>query len=192
MDLGNALRNERKTAELLPLESNFYEQVGLHIASLEMEFSKVGDHFSVEAQIIEDELKAAKKSIAKLIDIRMRKISKRALRRASSPSGKDSPDGMTPEEAEIYSQVLSAVARGRESIFTRLASQDRQNTERPLTGKMDIAQEYAAVRLLDSVPMFMGVDGRRYLLNRGDVVMLPKVHVRNLCNKNLAQEVSLR
>lgn len=189
MDLGNALRNERKTAELLPLESNFYEQVGLYIASLEMEFSKVQDHFSVEAQIIEDELKAARKSIAKLIDIRMRKISKRALRRASSPSGKDSVEGMTPEEVEIYSQLLRAVSHGRESIFARLA---RQDTERPLTGKRDIAQEYAAVRLLDSVPMFMGVDGRRYLLKRGDVVMLPKVHVKNLCNKNLAQEVSLR
>ncbi|HOV51506.1 MAG TPA: hypothetical protein PKV83_01085, partial [Methanothrix sp.] len=61
--------------------------------------------------------------------------------------------------------------------------------ERPLTGKKDISWDYEVVRLLDSVPMFVGVDGRNYILSKDDVAVLPAVHARNLRNKNLASEV---
>jgi DNA replication factor GINS len=82
--------------------------------------------------------------------------------------------------------MLQSVLQGRETILAHLA-----HTERPLTGKKNIAQEYEIVRLLDSVPMFVGVDGRNYLLSRDDIVALPAVHARNLCNKNLAVRVRI-
>jgi DNA replication factor GINS len=66
------------------------------------------------------------------------------------------------------------------------------HTQRPLTGKKDIAREYEIVRLLDSVPLFVGVDGRNYLLGKDDVAVLPAVHARNLRNKNLASEVKMK
>jgi len=47
------------------------------------------------------------------------------------------------------------------------------------------------VRLLDSVPMFVGIDGRNYNLSKDDVVVLPSVHARNLRNKDLAVEVKI-
>ncbi len=94
---------------------------------------------------------------------------------------------MTGEEVEIYRQILSAIASGREAILAHVA-----HTERPLTGKKDISREYEIVRLLDSVPMFVGVDGKNYLLAKDDVVVLPAVHARNLRNKNLASEVKIK
>jgi len=51
--------------------------------------------------------------------------------------------------------MLSAFARGREAILAHV-----NHTERPLTGKKDISWDYEVVRLLDSVPMFVGVDGK--------------------------------
>jgi DNA replication factor GINS len=45
--------------------------------------------------------------------------------------------------------------------------------------------------LLDSVPLFVGVDGRNYLLGKDDVAVLPAVHARNLRNKKLASEVKI-
>ena len=60
-----------------------------------------------------------------------------------------------------------------------------------LTGKKDIPQGYEIVRLLDSVPMFVGVDGKNYHLTKDDVVMLPGVHAKNLRTKNLAVEVKI-
>jgi DNA replication factor GINS len=94
---------------------------------------------------------------------------------------------MTLDEEEIYRSLLTAIAKGREAIIAHVS-----HTERPLTGKKDISQEYEIVRLLDSVPMFVGVDGRNYLLSRDDVVALPAVHARNLHNKKLAIQVKLR
>jgi DNA replication factor GINS len=56
-------------------------------------------------------------------------------------------------------------------------------------GKKDISQEYSTVRLLDSVPIFIGLNGLRYSLSKEDVVMLPALHAKNLCKKNLALDV---
>ncbi|HOT06056.1 MAG: hypothetical protein A4E45_02227 [Methanosaeta sp. PtaB.Bin039] len=189
LNLANVLREERKKAELQPLDLDFYRQVAEHISALEDDLSRLEDHFGVEAQIVEDELKSSRKSASKLMDIRMKKLTKRALRRASSSQQGDDRSGLTQEEAEIYESLLSAASRGRQRIMDTLAG---KGTERPLTGKRDIGQEYTTVRLLDSVPMFIGVDGRRYLLSRDDVVMLPAIHARNLCSRGLAQEISMR
>lgn len=189
MDLANLLRAERKSADLQRLERDFYMQAGSHLSGLENDLSAIEDHYCVEAQIVEDELKSARKSISKLIDLRMKKIVRNVLRRASSQSRSETFDGMTQEEEEIYNQILDSISRGRQNIFNHIS---RPHTERPLTGKKDIGQEYSAIRLLDSVPTFIGVDGRRYLLTREDVVMIPSLHAKNLCNKNLAVLVDIR
>jgi len=186
VDLSNTLRDERKTAEFQKLDKNFYEQVGLYLAGLEQELSKIMDPYSVEAQIIQDTLKGERNSVNKLIDQRMRKMVRRVVKNARSASREDVLLDLTSEEEQIYTQMLSAVVTGRETIQAHIA-----HTERPLTGKKDIPQGYEIVRLLDSVPMFVGVDGKNYLLTEDDVVMLPGVHAKNLRTKNLAVEVKI-
>ncbi|MDD1737364.1 MAG: hypothetical protein LUP00_01250 [Methanothrix sp.] len=181
MDLANALREERKSAELQHLDRDFYQQVGAYLAGLGRELSSLDDPFSVEAQILQDTLKSEKNSVNKLLDQRVKKIVRRALRSARSASREETLPGMTEEEEEIYRQMLSAIAAGRAAVLAHVA-----HTERPLTGKKDISREYEVVRLLDSVPLFVGVDGRNYLLRKDDVAMIPAVHARNLRNKNLA------
>ena len=52
LDLVNLLRKERKAAELLPLETGFYEKVGEYLAVLERDHSPGEVRLrSVEAQI---------------------------------------------------------------------------------------------------------------------------------------------
>ena len=186
MDLLNALREERKTAELQHLDKNFYQLVGAYLAGLGQELSEEEDPFSVEAQILQDTLKSEKNSVNKLIDQRVKKIVRKAVRNARSASKEDAFSGMTLDEEEIYRNLLTAIAKGREAILAHVS-----RTERPLTGKKDIAQEYEIVRLLDSVPMFAGVDGRNYLLSKDEVATLPAVHARNLRDKNLAAIVKI-
>jgi DNA replication factor GINS len=187
LDLVNLLRKERKVAELLPLEPGFYQKVGEYLAELERDHIEVKDPYSVEAQIVEDELKAARGSIGRLIDLRLKKIT-RKVQRAGSASRDVAIKGMTPEEERIYRQTLAALTEGRESILASVNQVKRATTERALTPKRGMTQEYALVIMMESVPTFAGVDGRRYSLNRGDLVMLPALHAKNLCNKNLARE----
>ncbi len=187
LDLVNLLRKERKAAELLPLEPGFYQKVGEYLAELEQDRTQVKDPYSVEAQIVEDELKAARGSIGRLIDLRIKKIT-RKVQRAGSASRDVAIKGMTPEEERIYRQTLAALTEGRESILNSVNQVKRATTERALTPKRGMDQEYALVIMMESVPTFAGVDGRRYSLKRGDLVMLPALHAKNLCNKNLARE----
>ncbi len=188
LDLVNLLRKERKSAELLPLEPGFYQKVGEYLAELERDRIEMKDPYSVEAQIVEDELKAARGSIGRLIDLRLKKIT-RKVQRAGSASRDVAIKGMTPEEERIYRQTLAALTEGRESILAQVNRVERMTTERALTPKRAMTQEYALVILMESVPTFVGVDGRRYSLERGDLVMLPALHAKNLCNKNLAREL---
>lgn len=183
MDLANALRAERKTAELQHLDRDFYRQVGDYLVSLTQELSAVLDPYSVEAQILQDTLKSEKSSMNKLIDQRMKKIVRKAVRNARSAS-QDDVQGMTEEEEEIYRSLLSAIMKGRETILAHLA-----HVENPANVKA--SAEYEVVRILESVPVFVGVDGKNYRLSKDDVVALPAVHARNLTNKNLALEVKV-
>lgn len=185
MDLANALREERKTAELQHLERDFYRQVGAYLVSLAQELSAVLDPYSVEAQILQDTLKSEKNSMNKLIDQRMKKIVRKAVRNARSAS-QDEGQGMTGEEEEIYSSLLSAITKGRETILAHV-----DHTERPATARKEASGEYEVVRMLESVPVFVGVDGKNYCLSKDDVVALPAVHARNLANKNLALQVKI-
>ena len=187
LDLVNLLRKERKAADLLPLEPGFYQKVGEYLAELQRDRIDVEDPDSVEAQIVEDELKAARGSIGRLIDLRIKKIT-RKVQRAGSASRDVAVKGMTPEEERIYRQTLAALTEGREAILARVNQVEASTTERALTPKRGITQEYALVMMLQSVPTFAGVDGRRYSLERGDLVMLPPLHAKNLCDKNLARE----
>jgi DNA replication factor GINS len=116
----------------------------------------------------------------------MKKMVRRVVKNARSASREGVLLDLTTEEEQIYTQMLSAVVKGRETIQAHIA-----HTERPLTGKKDIPQGYEIVRLLDSVPMFVGVDGKNYHLTKDDVVMLPGVHAKNLRTKNLAVEVKI-
>jgi DNA replication factor GINS len=186
MDLANILREERKIAELQHLEKNFYKQVGIYLGDMEKELSTMKNNYSIEAQILQDTLKSERNCVKKLIDQRMRKILRKVVRNASSASKENSLIGMTEEEVTIYSQMLSAVMGGHANILSNI-----EHTERPLIGKKNIVQEYEIVRLLDSVPMFVGVNGKNYLLSKDDVVALPAVHAKNLRNKNLAAEVNI-
>lgn len=186
MDLANTLREERKTAELQQLEKKFYQQVGFYLATMEDELTKIKNPYSIEAQILQDTFKSERSCVKKLIDQRMKKILRKVVRNASSASKDDAFSNMTEEEERIYSQMLSAITKGRTSILSQI-----EHTERPLMGKKDIDQEYEIVRLLDSVPMFIGVNGKNYLLSKDDIVALPAVHARNLRNKKLAVEVKI-
>ncbi len=161
--------------------------MGVYLANLAQELSSVEDTFSVEAQILQDTLKSERNSISKLLDQRVKKIVRRALRSARSASREEVLPGMTEEEEEIYRQMLSAIATGRENILARVSQ-----TEKPPGGRRDICRDYQVVRLLDSVPEFVGVDGRNYLLGKDDVAVIPAVHARNLRNRNLATEVNMR
>ena len=200
LDLSNTLREERKSAELQPLDKKFYEQVGTYLDGLEAELSDMADPYSMEAQILQDALKSERNSLSKLIDQRMRKIVRGALRIALSNSKKGALKGLTEEEEQIHAEMISAALKGRETIRSHVEriegvkddSHEKYGTEKPLTGRKDISQEYEIVRLLDSVPTFVGVNGKHYILLKDDVVALPAVHARNLRNKSLADIVEIK
>lgn len=70
---------------------------------------------------------------------------------------------------------------------------DQRRQDRDINGDKLLAEpykgEYLTIRVLRDVSLFVGVDGRNYLLHREDVATIPAIHARNLVRSGHAVEV---
>lgn len=203
-------RNERK--KIVPLENDFYEKVARQIRELEDEKSKIRDLYSTKHDILEDELKTARKAIESIIYKRTTKIIKEArysveISSLHSPQDKEEQylDSMTPEERDFYKSLIDLMTEYRagllDSIFSREVPEEieedlvqEEKIEKTIEpeDKKDISKEYIVVRLLKDVPTFVGIDGRNYTLSKEDVAVLSTVNAQALIKKNVAQQILIK
>ncbi len=115
MDLANALREERKTAELMPLGAEFYSSAISYLADLEEDTKKPLP--DLEKQIAEDTLRSERSSLSKLIDQRIRKVVRKAVRNSRSQESVDAST-IPDEEVELYNGLYGLILNTREQIFS--------------------------------------------------------------------------
>ena len=115
MDLANALREERKTAEIMPLAPNFYPSAMDYLSSLEHDAKKpLSD---VEKQIADDTLQSERSSLSKLIDQRIKKVVRKAIRDSRTQESADTLT-MATEETELYNGLYDLILKTRDQIFS--------------------------------------------------------------------------
>lgn len=119
MDLANALREERKSAELQPLDKQFYDNAGLRLFGLMREYLEVEDPRNVEALILMDALTSEHKCVTKLIDQRIKKIVRRAMRTARGNEGTLGSSGMTKDEKVLYESLTREIGIARSMMLMR-------------------------------------------------------------------------
>jgi DNA replication factor GINS len=214
--LNDILREERKS-KLVPLEKDFYYKVGRQIQELEEEKREISDKYGTKYEIIEDELKTARKVIDNIIERRTKKIiTEASLRASSKQKEKQDLESMTMEERIFYNRLLEVMAGWRGEISEKIlgktkdiplkeeAPMEKKITEAPdeikstpeikgdTEGKKDISKEYIVVRLLKDIPTFVGVDGRNYTLAKEDIAVLSAVNAKALINRKAAVQIPVK
>mgnify|MGYP000900048094 CR=1 FL=1 len=114
MNLANVLREERKTAELSPLEPDFYLSAIEYIEQLGRDSNKPLS--KVEKEIADDTFLSEMSSLSKLVDQRIKKIVRMAIRNTKT---QESPDTSikAPVEIELYDGLCELIQAARDQIL---------------------------------------------------------------------------
>ncbi|NYT00337.1 MAG: hypothetical protein GKB99_01235 [Methanocellales archaeon] len=182
--------NERRSEGLQELERDFYGQVRAYIKALEEDKNKLETSGAMK---IDDELRSVRSVIEGIFDRRIGKIVKMASLRASG--SQESPKGVTPEELDLFEQLTDLISRSRTTILDPVIMPKLGKSESSLTlqnpSNVKIRKEFKAVRVLEDIPVFVGADGRNYQLSKDDLVILPKLNFKVLCDHHVVMPVKI-
>ena len=119
-DIVRIKEEEDKKQTLSKIPPQFYNELNTYIKEMEEEESKIFSKYSEAAIQIQYELKNALSIIDKIFKKRTRKIIKMATGKAFSKNPTNTAhdmENMTPQEIDIYSQVLQAILLGKKNTI---------------------------------------------------------------------------
>ena len=209
-DLRQTQADERRSEKLQELSDTFYEDAAGYIESLREKRDARDDPYSDEARRLNDELDSARQVTEAIYERRVGKVVKMASLAANGHP--TSEDRMTREEREMFESIVSEIRASQERIEETLEdalkngdtvpeSEDepRRDTDDEAakvtaSGEEEPEQKseadgYTTVRVVESLPEFVGTDGREYSLGQEDVARIPEENARALCEKEAAIEV---
>jgi DNA replication factor GINS len=143
-DLVRILEDEVKKSTLSKLWFDFYKELHEYIKELEIIDQKISRRHSEEAIMIQYELKNALSTVGNIFNIRIRKIIKMASGKAFSKNPTiiaHDIENMTPEERNIYQQVLDAILLGKKNTIEPILGNGTKFDH--ITQSQDIEQQVA-------------------------------------------------
>lgn len=117
--LQDLLRSERRTNKLMPLTARFWAKLREFLATINEAFrvEQARDPFSRDVMKLTDQVKNARHAAVSLWALRERKLAMLAL--AQQRPGK-APDGVTPEESELYQSMQASLQLSRDRVLPDL------------------------------------------------------------------------
>jgi len=109
----------------------------------------------------------------------------------NSPSRRDFTDRATQATPPTPNEAIDTDSEKFKATPDESNPTPEESGEHPKLGKIDrdTPETYRTVLILQDVPLFVGVDGRNYLLHRQDVASIPAIHAKNLIKSGHAQEI---
>lgn len=206
-DLRQTQADERRSEKLQELSDTFYEDAAAYIEDLREDRDACDDPYSDEARRLDDALSSARQVTEAIYERRVGKVVKMASLAANGHTA--SEDRMTREEREMFDSIVSEIRANQKRIedtlegaLTKALSESGSEKEPdPSSGSVPDSENasadtkaetdgYTTVRVKESLPEFVGTDGREYSLGEEDVARIPEENARALCEKEAAVEVS--
>jgi DNA replication factor GINS len=148
------VRDEEKKPTLSRISPDFYGQVNDYIKELEDVERKISRRHSEEAVMIQYELKNALSAVEKIFNKRTRKIIKMASGKAFSKNPGNinhDIDYMTPEERDIYHQMLNTILQGKKKTIEPILGNDTENYPE-IPNIQDVVQELDVPEDIETEP----------------------------------------
>ncbi len=215
-ELWQILGKERRSPMVQPIPEDFYQEAAEYIKELEKERRNIKDLRDPRVALLDDEVRSARMKVEQIFDKRVGKI----ISIAASESGDAAHlKGFTPGEKELFGMLSSTISRARNEFLgpiigyaddTGMMEKAAESAVQGTTGdnknkKVDIAvdykdteitgssiyNEYAIVRVLRDIPMFVGNDGRNYAVGKEDVVTLPDGNAKVLTKRGGAIVINM-
>jgi DNA replication factor GINS len=195
-DLRAAQADERRSEKLQELSDSFYDDAAEYIKELREERDACEDPYSEDAQRLNDALKSARQVTEAIYERRVGKVVKMASLAANGHTA--TKDRMTREERDMFSNIVDEIRANQQQIEDILEGALKDGTDETATEQDDAEDAtneetddgYATVRVVESLPEFVGTDGREYSLGEEDVARIPEENARALCENEAAVKVT--
>lgn len=173
-------KQELENIELEKLPPNFYSKIADYLRKLKEE-SRMLDKRTAKANLLNKELKNAKRMIKDLIKARQKKLAKKIVKSEKVPL-----DSLTAEETrvytgilpfmEAYSRFLKEILSGRSAIISVVQIHKR-----------------LLLRFLKDTPSIIGADMKTYgPFKTEDIASLPVENAKIMAKQGLAEYVEVK
>jgi DNA replication factor GINS len=211
-DLRKVLLTERETAKLTQISHDIFSRAHSAILTLLEKVYAIEDPLSDEARTLIEETVSIRETACDLFALRTRKILLLAEGHAQGHYiDREEVKKMIPAEREMFDRITAAIA-ACEGVLVQNTPQARlpvqedapvptEEEEEPAQGSCGstpprkpappATPPYALVRVLADMDAFMGVDGKTYTLEKGDIIMLPERNAEVLVERNIALNMNV-
>ncbi|WP_214020597.1 DNA replication complex GINS family protein [Methanoculleus sp.] len=208
--LRQMLLDMHHSGRLSHIEPGLYEDARAYVEKLKADYYGLKNPLESRAgSLLIEEIGSVTDTVQEIFSVRTRQILDLAFQQMEGQyTDKEEARKMLPAERAMYGQIIDAIEGCREALVhgetypfgsDGAAAVDRLDevdgipaSEVPAApAPRPVQSPYALVHILSDMESFMGVDGRTYALERGDIVTLPENNADVLCEHDIALNIRL-
>jgi DNA replication initiation complex subunit (GINS family) len=196
------IQQEEKSSPLLTkIDDHLFEDASSYHALLIDRMKK--EEKPSRQLIISEQIQNVEKIIRNIYEIREKKIILAAIAKArgASPNEKH----FLTIEKNMFSTVYSLLLKNRDQLLDTKDVENKKEQEHKVNEKQDMGKkpnlidekehttkEVKIVRILETIPTFVGTDTKEYNLQKHDIVSLPPPLASMLISKKVAEPVLMK
>lgn len=218
-ELRTILLEERDTGELTTISPDLFSKTTEYIRSLQQEVYDHEDPFSDEARLLIEKVSSVRTTIEEIFKIRTDKIVGLALSQAEgSYIEREELRALIPAELEMFNRIVEAIRQNKTQLIEWKATPHKIRVQHPeetislpvsepaTQEDTDRAEEsdssepviktpsdapfaHDIILALSSMEPFMGIDGRTYQMEAGDILTLPSRNAQVLVERDIVLNI---
>ncbi|WP_292365360.1 MULTISPECIES: hypothetical protein [unclassified Methanoculleus] len=211
--LRQMLLDMHHSGRLSHIEPGLYEDARAYVEKLKADYYGLKNPLESRAgSLLIEEIGSVTDTVQEIFSVRTRQILDLAFQQMEGQYfDKEEARKMLPAERAMYEQIVDAIEGCRETLVhgvecpfgvegaAAAGRMDGVDEAREVPGpegseaahRRTVQSPYALVHILSDMESFMGVDGRTYALERGDIVTLPENNADVLCESDIALNIRL-
>ncbi|HOI13000.1 MAG TPA: hypothetical protein PLG75_04045 [Methanoculleus sp.] len=209
--LRQVLLDMHHSGRLSYIEPGLYEGARAYVEKLKADYYGLKNPLeSRTGSLLIEEIGSVTETVQEIFSVRTRQILDLAFQQMEGQYfDKEEARKMLPAERAMYERVIEAIEECRETLVHGEAypfsaggaaavdhidlADEAPEPEMPAAAAASrpVQSPYALVHILSDMESFMGVDGRTYALERGDIVTLPENNADVLCEHDIALNIRL-
>jgi len=209
--LRQMLLDMHHTGRLSYIEPGLYDDARAYVEKLKGDYYGLKNPLESRAgSLLIEEIGSVTDTVQEIFSVRTRQILDLAFQQMEGQYfDKEEARKMLPAERAMYGQIIDAIEGCREALVHGeaypfgSAGAAAVDLVEPVDGIPEasgvpaaavprpVQSPYALVHILSDMESFMGVDGRTYALERGDIVTLPENNADVLCEHDIALNIRL-
>jgi DNA replication factor GINS len=207
--LRQMLLDMQHSGRLSHIEPRLYENARAYIEKLKDDYYSLENPLeNREGGLIIEAIGSVNDTVQEIFSIRTRQILDLAFQQIEGEYvDKEETRKMLPEERTMFKRIVEAIEECREALImgeaklfagegvTDEVSCDEMEqppaVPSPPTPRTPGLTAYALVHVRSDVESFMGLDGRTYVLEEGDIITIPEKNAELLCEHNIGLNIRL-